>query len=472
MCGIIGIAGFKAGTDSDDQAKELVLKGLEIMKNRGPDNTRIAAIGTKEVEGYFGHNLLSIVGHVPQPIPGKKGIIISNCEIYNWKELNSKYKLNAKNDSDLLLQLLQEKGTSCLEELDGVYAFAYFEGEEIILARDLIGVKPLHHYTQPISGEELKFELFFASEKKALPKESIELNPRQILKYNIKTKKIIFENREFFKLRKEELNEERVKKLLINSVKKRLPPKEDKVNVGILFSGGIDSTVIAKIVTDLGYDVTCYSAGFQDERTKDPEDLVVARQVANDMNLKYKEKILNLEEVEKELKKIIPIIEEADVVKAGVALPFSVCCNMAKQDGVRVIFSGLGSEEIFAGYQRHKETTKTINEECMTGLKAMHERDLYRDDVITMNYGIELRLPFLDKELVEYALSIPGEDKIVNGVEKAILRKISKELGVVSYVCDRKKRAAQYGSRFDSAMKKLAHKNGFETRKKYISQFL
>lgn len=458
MCGIIGQT---INQTNIKEAKEFVAKGLKIMKNRGPNGNEIC----ENEKVIIGHNLLAIIGHVPQPIKGTKGILTANCEIYNWEELNSKYKLKAQNDADLLLKILELKGKNCLEELDGVYAFAYVNENEIIIARDLIGVKPLF-YTKDDNG------LKFASEKKALEKNATELNPRQILIHNIQTGQTIFEEREFFKLRKEELDEETVEKLLIKAVEKRIPKSETKIKVGVLFSGGIDSTVIAKIIQDKGYDITCYTAGFLDEGTKEPDDLIIATKVAKDMGLKLRSKVIGLKETEKYLKEIIPIIEEADVVKAGVALPFAVCCEMAKEDGVKIIFSGLGSEEIFAGYERHKTTTKTINEECITGLKAMHDRDLYRDDVITMNYGMELRLPLLDKELVEYSLSIPGEQKIIDGVEKAILRKISKKIGVVDYVCERKKKAAQYGSRFDSAMKKLARKNGFKTRKEYIEQFL
>jgi len=485
MCGIIG--SINSGNDD-----EVVLKGLEIMKNRGPNHNCLRPIlvdknGKETVEGYLGHNLLAIVGHVIQPLESNKSMLSANCEIYNWKELNLKYNLQAKNDADLLLKLLDMKGIEALEELDGVYAFAYQQNEKITLGRDIIGVKPLFYSGKSINSEkDIITEFVFGSEKKAIGKNSQELNPREILTYNIISKKITFEKRKFFELKnKEELDEKKLKQLIINAVKKRLPPKEDKIKIGVLFSGGIDSTLIAKIIKDLGYDLTCYSAGFQDEGTKKPDDLEVAERVAKDMDFNLKIKSIKLEDTEKYLKQIIPIIEEADVVKAGVALPFAVCCEEAKKNNVKIIFSGLGSEEIFAGYQRHKERVinqekntniktigKAINEECIQGLEVMHQRDLYRDDVITMNYGIELRLPLLDIELTKYALGIPGEEKIINGVEKAILRKISKEIGVVDYVCERKKKAAQYGSRFDSAMKKLAHKKGFETRKEYLKQFL
>jgi asparagine synthase (glutamine-hydrolysing) len=169
------------------------------MQNRGKDASK-----TQKLEkGTLGHNLHAIIDLIKQPIKEKNNYIVANCEIYNWKELNKKYNLNAKNDAELLLKLINKKGTNnikeILNELDGVYAFCYYNKKEnkVILARDLLGVKPIW----------FSFSSFFAfaSEKKALLKnniyDAIELNPRKIVEYNIKDNKLTYLERDFMLLK-------------------------------------------------------------------------------------------------------------------------------------------------------------------------------------------------------------------------------------------------------------------------------
>jgi asparagine synthase (glutamine-hydrolysing) len=468
MCGICGCV-------QNENAKAIVEKMLNALQHRGIETKDSKPINTTNTT-YFGHNLLALVDFVPQPLQEKNCTLVFNGEIYNWKQLATTHNVNVKNDAELVFKLLLNNANkltseinNIIEQFDGVFAFAFSNEKEIILARDKIGVKPLWFSKTPF---------MFASEKKALLEiecqDIHELNPRTIILYNIEQNTFNSIEQPFFSLKPNTDSKEQIykktKQLLIDAVLKRIPDPTKKV--GILFSGGIDSTVIAKILQDAHIPFTCYSAGFIDTETKYPEDIEIAKKVAKDLNLPLKINLLNKQDVLERLTKIIPIIEEADVVKAGVALPFFASCELAKEDNVQIIFSGLGSEEIFAGYQRHKTSQVEINEECLLGLYEMHKRDLYRDDVITMSHTIELRLPFLDKQLVSYALTIPSTYKIVNDVEKAILRDISKELNVPEYVCQRKKRAAQYGSRFDQALKKLAKNQHFKYKVDFLEQFL
>ena len=141
MCGIIGLSGFP-------NSMALVKSGLKIMKNRGKDSSKII----KADNIFFGHNLHSIVDYVEQPLVSKNGLLVINCEIYNWKSLCAKYKISAKNDAMLVLKLIELKGlkkiVEVVEELDGDFAFAYFskKEEKIVLAKDIAGVKPLVYY--------------------------------------------------------------------------------------------------------------------------------------------------------------------------------------------------------------------------------------------------------------------------------------------------------------------------------------
>jgi diphthine-ammonia ligase len=453
MCGIIGVFGQKNGL-------ELVKTGLEVMEKRGIDN-----IGYYEKEGNcLGHCLHSVVGAVKQPLK-RKGVLVSNCEIYNWKELNEKHGLNAKNDAVVLSKLLEEKKIGeVINELDGVYAFAHLKNNRLVLIRDILGVKPIW-----FSHED---GFAFASEKKALEKigkrNVIELNPRKILVYDVKNDKIMFFNRKFFNVTPEITASKKditdnVIRLLKEAVVKRIPERK----VGLLFSGGVDSSVLALLLKKFGVNFTCYVAGVGSKTLKEPEDVEYAKKCAKSLNLDLKIISVKEEDVEHYLKKIVPLIEDTNVVKVGVALPFYVACEQAKKDGCKVVFSGLGSDEIFAGYERHKKS-QNVNDEGISCLLKTYERDTYRDDVVTMANSLELRLPFLDLELIKYALRIPEEFKLGKNKNKIILRDAAEILGLDERISQRKKKAAQYGSNFHKMLKKLTKKHGF----KYISDYL
>ena len=453
MCGIVGIC--------HGNGKNQVETALTILENRGKDNR-----GIIELDGcVLGHNLHAVVGHVKQPLQ-KEGTIIANCEIYNWVELNEKYELHAQNDAKLVLHFLEKFGLDKIEELDGVFAFAYYKNGKIIVARDLFGVKPLW-YTYTTDG------FAFASEKKAL--EGIgyvdvqELNPRHILIYDIATKNLNVQIRDFVAYQPEHTEEykilkEETEKLLDSAIAKRIPEQK----LGLLFSGGIDSTYLAKYLKDNGHEFICYTAVL-DTETAVPSDLEAAQNVAAKLGLDLKIKRIKIDEIPDYVKKIVPLIEDSNVVKVGVALTFYLACEMAKRDGCKVILSGLGSEEIFAGYERHKNSAN-INQECVSGLLKMYERDLYRDDVLTMDNQLELRVPFLDRALVEYALKIPEQYKIKDGKTKYILRDIAVGKGLSKEFAMRKKTAAQYGSRIDNALGKLAKREGV-SKSAYLQQF-
>jgi len=462
MCGIIGIF-------DNDEAVKLVEKGLQIIHNRGKDASNI--FFEKEKRNAIGHVLHSVVNTVEQPIQGNKGILAANCEIYNWKELNKKYKLNAKNDSEVILKLIEKKGVINLKkiliELDGVFAFVYTEGTKVYLVRDLLGVKPLW-YTQD-SG------FAFCSEKKALERQSFtdieELNPRKILIYDGETGNVSFKERTFFKITPEikekyALIKKKVSGLVTNAVAKRIPDKK----FGILFSGGIDSTLIALICKQLGVDFTCYTAALDEPTMSTASDLIYAKKIAKELGFKLKVKKLRLKDVEKYIKKVAPLIEDNTVVKVGVGLTFYVACELAKKDKIKVIFSGLGAEELFAGYERHKYSSN-VNNECISGLLKLYERDLYRDDVITMNNNLELRLPFLDKELAKYSLKISAKHKMNKEENKLILREVAQDSGLKKEYSFRKKVGAQYGSKFAKAIEKLTKKSKFSSKAEYLAQF-
>ncbi|MEC8221066.1 MAG: asparagine synthase C-terminal domain-containing protein, partial [Nanoarchaeota archaeon] len=214
--------------------------------------------------------------------------------------------------------------------------------------------------------------------------------------------------------------------------------------------------------------------------------LIYADEISRKHFLRFHVATTHVDELEQQTIDVMNLIEDNDYIKVSVALPFYLACKRAQEDEIDIMFSGLGSEEIFAGYRRHKQA-KDPNQECYEGLKIMHQRDLYRDDVITMNFTQELRVPFLDKELINYALSIPAKykldlekiEEIKDEVEakpylnsevrsKIVLRDATREhTKLEEKYLERQKKAAQYGSKFDKGLARLA-KNAKMQKQDYL----
>ncbi|MEK6816243.1 MAG: asparagine synthase-related protein, partial [Nanoarchaeota archaeon] len=310
MCGIIG------SFNCEEKVPKIV-SGLEIIKNRGMDCFGISdgkkILASKNLndlklfdtseDGLLGHCLHSIVGYVPQPVQGNRSVLAANCEIYNWRELDEKYGLDAENDTEVLLNLLDMKGINALEELDGVFAFAYLKDGKLMLARDLLGLKPL--WISKGNG------LFFCSESKVLrhfnARNIEELNPRTILIYDIENDRYETVERDFFSLEPQHRKDygtmkKEVLGLVVNAVAKRIPDQK----VGILFSGGLDSSIIALVCKKLGVDFTCYTAAYVDGNSQAPEDLSWAKEVAEAYGFELKVKTLDLRDVEENLKIVVP----------------------------------------------------------------------------------------------------------------------------------------------------------------------
>ncbi len=240
---------------------------------------------------------------------------------------------------------------------------------------------------------------------------------------------------------------EEVKQALIKAVEKRVP----KERFGLFLSGGVDSSLLALLLKKFTDNFECYSVGI-----KGSKDLEGANVAAEKLKLNWKHKEFTIEEVEQLLKKTAAMFEKPDVINVGVG---SVVVAAAELADVKIFFGGLGSEEIFAGYQRHAHAND-VNDECWKGLKEMWQRDIMRDTAIGKKLGIEFLTPFLDDELIVKAMGIKGELKINKEHKKVILREIAEELGLPKEIAWRQKQAAQYGSGFDKAMEKLAKKAG------------
>jgi len=262
--------------------------------------------------------------------------------------------------------------------------------------------------------------------------------------------------------REKKLARDEVKRILVATVKRLLP----KEKFGILFSGGIDSTIISQVCKIAGGNFTCYTVGFRDELIGIPEDIKYAELVSGQLMFPLKRRIYSLKESEEIIGNVVKLVKP-DIVNVGVGAVEYAAISLAKQDGIKHFFSGLGSEEIFAGYQRHA-LSKDVHNECWHGLQLMYERDLVRDMSIAKHFGIKFITPFLDPDMIRTAMQVPSEWKLDGEKNKLILREAAVELGIPEEFAFRKKKAAQYGSNFDKAIAKLAKKAGFEQKGEYI----
>ncbi len=446
MCGIIG------SLERSNHEKEATI-ALARIAYRGKDAQQTKSTTTST----FAHCLHAIVGNAPQPLVHNEWIFGANCEIYNWKELKEQYNLAGDNDAEILFSLLQLQETltedalnALFKEIDGVFAFFLHNTKEnyTILARDSLGIKPL--WFANTDG------LLFASERKAIASETVEpeeLNPRKIIKYDHSTKEVMLWHQTFFTItHNPSYNNTEGKKeletLLTTAVTKRIPQKK----LGILFSGGFDSTMLAWMLTQQKIPFTAYMT-LAEGKENEQEN---AERIAKELDFPLTIIPVTEERLKAALPTIITTIESADPIKVEVGAVMYFALEEAKKDNIKVIFSGVGADDLFMGYGRmHNHQNGSLD--SLSSLRKLYEKDLYRDDVLTMAQSIELRLPYLDKTLVQACLNIPNEYK-TGEVPKSLLRTIAIEMGMPESLTTLKRNAAQYSSGLGRLAKKLVKK--------------
>jgi len=465
VCGIGGAFGINAN---------VIIKAINSkLKHRGPDASQITSFHNL----FLSHNLLSIVDFVKQPITDEKHIMVANCEIYNWKELAKKYKINAKNDSMLLFELLKKNKSpfrvkKVLKEINGVYAIGFFwldpakaksKSSKLkgYLIRDTFGIRPLWYYLD-------KKQFLFASERKALPldlqEKSFDLNPRNVLYIELPSLKNEFIYIGFYdKIKSKKIPYAKAvketEKLISEAVRSRI--LTDK-KVGVLVSGGVDSSLIA-ILAEKYKEVVCYNT-FVSESSDDKK---FAQLLEKHSNLKFKYVSCTPKDAENAIPQICKIIESSDPVKVSVALPFYFIAKQAQKDDVKVVLLGNGADDVFCGYSRF-DKNYSLTKDTISRLRKLYDTDHYRDDCIFMNFSIETRHPYLDKKLVDYVISLPDEYKINDIERKKILRAVASKY-LPKEIAERPKKAAQYGSGFDQVLLKLS--KPFGNKGKYLKRF-
>jgi len=252
-------------------------------------------------------------------------------------------------------------------------------------------------------------------------------------------------------------------KVIQNAVQKRRYTPS-----AIAFSGGLDSSIIAA----LSCDSDLYSVGM-----KGSHDIKQTKKAAQLLGLNDKLHLreLTYDELEAALPLVIRAVESTDPMTVSIALPLFFASRDAHIDGIRVILSGQGADELFAGYKRYESMKPDELDEALSkDIDNIAGNNLERDDAVTMANSVELRVPFLDRRVIELALSISPELKMHNGIRKYILRKAVEDLMPDALVWKEKK-AAQYSSGIYSALLKLARKNGYTGEgflEKYLNSYM
>jgi len=249
---------------------------------------------------------------------------------------------------------------------------------------------------------------------------------------------------------------------------------QQKGTIGLLFSGGIDSTLIGFVLTKHNIPFLAVTVGFQDsDEQKLPDDIVQARTIAQELGFEHQELLLDFSTIKTLFEQSIAVLGKnyANAVNVGVGSVEYAGIAALTAKGIHHVFGGLGSEELFAGYLRHKQA-EDKHDECWNGLLNMFERDLQREFAIANHFSVTAWAPFLHETLISLAMSIPIEYKLNENESKIILRDAAEELGLPSHIARRPKQAAQYGSRTDKALDKLAKKHGFKYKKEFIDYLI
>ena len=469
MCSIVGLQGNFKGND--------IIKMLKASKNRGPDSSGIwldeifTDINLDEFDddnGYeiaFGHNLLSIYDNndrlsKPQPVSNDNLVLVFNGELYNFttiRNLLKKVGVEAEitSDSEALLYLIDfyNKGDllkavqMTAKVISGDYAFAVYDGQNLAIARDPLGVKPLFYAEK----DNLKG---FASAKESLKEVGFEdintLKPEHIL-YNwedISPTQAIYEK--VF-----EGDVDKIDKFLRFSLIKRV---EGLREIGVIFSGGVDSSYLALLLKEISDNiplkVTLYAVGIEGSK-----DVKAAIKASKSINLPLKICEVAEDMIRESLPKVVKAIGDDNLMKVGVGLTTYFATGMAARDGIKVAISGQGADELFGGYKRYLKSfvEGNLNFELREDISNMYHVNLERDDACSMLNSVELRLPFLDEKLVELVLNIPDNKKIVSmhdDMRKSFLRKLAFEEGLDYEIAYRPKKAAQYGTGIDKILRK------------------
>jgi asparagine synthase (glutamine-hydrolysing) len=437
---------------------------LDALPHRGPNDRGIHVNGSS----VFGHTRLSIVdvakGHQPILAENDRQGIICNGEVYNFRDVREKFLANydfkTDSDTEVILHLYRKMGPECLKELDGMFAFAIFDDDDFMMARDPIGIKPLYY------GRD-NGTMYFTSELGAMTLAGVEevhefpaghyYTPEEGFVPFYRVPEI-----EDHLLTDIEETCTLIRTTFIEAVKKRLLA-DPEVPVGSFCSGGLDSSLVAAIAAEDIPNLHTFVVGMEDENGDLSDDVKAARVAAEHIGSTHHELIFTEEEYNQALPIVIRKLESYDPSLVRCAVPCYFTCKLAA-DYVTVVLTGEGADELFTGYHYMKHFPfDKLNLEARRCIGNLHNINLQRADRMGMLFSLELRVPYLDEAMVDLSMKIPPELKIREHhgakIEKWILRKAFED---TNYLPDeilwRYKVQYTQGAGCESLGEKLAHR--------------
>ena len=428
--------------DSSVDWRTKTLKMSAKIRHRGPDWSGIFS----DRNCILAHERLAIVdplsGGQPLVSPDGKQVLAVNGEIYNHKEIREKYKdeyeFQTGSDCEVILALYRKKGLDFLEDLNGIYAFALYDVEKnaFLVARDHVGVIPLY------IGRDADGTVYVASELKALEGFCEEYEPFLPGHYwwSGDGRMVRWYSRDWFDYDSVKDNEADVAELreaLVGAVKRQLM---SDVPYGVLLSGGLDSSITSAIAARFAQNrieddgrseawwprLHSFAVGL-----KGAPDLIKAKEMADFLGTVHHEVNYTVQEGLDAIRDVIYHIETYDVTTVRASTPMYLLARVIKSMGIKMVLSGEGSDEIFGGYLYfHKApSAKDFHEETVRKIGKLYEYDCLRANKALAAWGVEGRVPFLDKEFMDVAMRLNPSAKMCSGavVEKKILREAFEE---------------------------------------------
>ena len=439
MCGIVGAFELK---ENSEKLRSKVLEMSRRIRHRGPDWSGIHS----SENAILAHERLGIVdptsGKQPIYSKDKKIILAANGEIYNHRLLRkeiSDYDFSTGSDCEVILALFKKKGVDFIDDLNGIFAFAIYDEnkDEYLIARDHMGIIPLY------MGWDKKGTFFVASELKSLEGfcDKIELFPPGHYLSSKEGKLIKWYKRDWENYDNVSNNSTEIDHLrnaLSKAVKRQLM---SDVPYGVLLSGGLDSSItsaVAKIYADKRIESNDQKAAWWPTLhsfavgLEGSPDLKAAKKVADYIGTVHHEIIFTIQEGIDAISDVIYHLETYDVTTIRASTPMFLMARVIKSMGIKMVLSGEGSDEIFGGYLYfHKAPNdKEFHNETVRKLDKLHQYDCLRANKALAAWGIEGRVPFLDKEFMDVAMSINPKDKMISEqrMEKWVLRKAFEDL--------------------------------------------
>ncbi len=440
MCGIVCAFDVK---ESTEVLRPKLLEMSKKIRHRGPDWSGIYS----DDKAILAHERLAIVdpasGKQPLLSPDGKLILAANGEIYNHRELRKqfegKYDFRTESDCEVILALYQEKGPSFLDEMNGIFGFTIYDTEkdEYFVARDHMGIIPLY------MGWDQNGTFYVASELKALEGTctKIELFPPGHYLHSSDGELKQWYSRDWMEydaVKENETSIQEIKEALEAAVHRQLM---SDVPYGVLLSGGLDSSVTSAIAkkyaqkriesgdtTDAWYpQLHSFAVGLDGS-----PDLAAAQKVADHIGTVHHEIKFTIQEGLDAIKDVVYNLETYDITTIRASTPMYLMARVIKSMGIKMVLSGEGADELFGGYLYfHKAPNdKEFHEETVRKLSKLHMYDCLRANKSLAAWGIEGRVPFLDKEFMDVAMRINPKDKMINGerMEKWVLRKAFEDM--------------------------------------------